>query len=90
MTDRTEPAPVAPARPTHDTHGQSIAAWAAVGVLLVGATVLAVAVVLLNIPLIVLGVVLLAAGPVVGIALARAGYGAGGAKDSFTNSVHHH
>ncbi|MCH8613109.1 HGxxPAAW family protein [Arsenicicoccus dermatophilus] len=90
MPDRPDSVPSVNERVTHDNHGQSMASWAAVGVLLLGAVILAIAVVLLNFWLMGLGVVLLALGPVVGIAMAKAGYGAGGAKDSFTNSPHHH
>lgn len=90
MSDRPDSAPSTNERITHDTHGQSIAAWAAVGVLLLGSIALAIGVVVLWWWLIIVGVVLLVAGPVVGIGLSKAGYGAGGAKDSFTNSPHHH
>ncbi|AKT51739.1 DUF6704 family protein [Arsenicicoccus sp. oral taxon 190] len=88
MEDRPQSAPSANERATHDAHGQSIAAWATVGVLLLGSLVLSVAVIFAHWVWIAVGALIVLAGPVVGIALSRAGYGAGGAKDSFTNSPH--
>ena len=38
---------------------------------------------------IIVGAVIVVAGPVLGSVLVKAGYGAGGPKDSFTNSPHH-
>ncbi|MTB73132.1 HGxxPAAW family protein [Arsenicicoccus cauae] len=90
IQDRPDSAPSANERVTHDTHGQSMAAWAAVGVLLLGAVVMSLAVVFANWFWIAVGALILAAGPIVGIGMAKAGYGAGGPKDRFTNSAHHH
>lgn len=71
----------------HDTHGQSIAAWSAVGVMLVGAIMAAIWCILWNPYLFWTGMFLMAiAGPVLGLVLSKMGYGAGGDKDSFTNS----
>lgn len=78
----------------HDTHGQSIAAWTAVGVMLIGAFVAAAVAIAAaagymdwNPFLFWLGMLVMAVvGPAVGIVMSKMGYGAGGAKDSFTNS----
>lgn len=71
----------------HDTHGQSIAAWAAVGVMLVGAIIAAIFCILWNPIIFWSGMALMVVvGPVLGLVLSKMGYGAGGEKDSFTNS----
>ena len=91
LEDRPDAPATAAEATAHDTHGQSIAAWAAVGVMLVGAVVAAVFCVLWNPVLFWLGMfVMVVAGPALGLVLSKMGYGAGGAKDSFTNSPHHH
>ncbi|MCG7321665.1 HGxxPAAW family protein [Arsenicicoccus bolidensis] len=89
IEDRPDAAPSANEQATHDTHGQSIAAWATVGVMLLGAVVTSLAVVFANWFWIIVGAVIVVAGPVLGSVLVKAGYGAGGPKDSFTNSPHH-
>jgi hypothetical protein len=62
----------------HDHHGQSVAAWAAVGILLVAAFVIALSFPLSNTPLLIIGLVLAVAGVVVGKVLSATGYGVGG------------
>ncbi|KGN42709.1 HGxxPAAW family protein [Knoellia aerolata] len=62
-----------------DGHGNSVAAWVMVGVLLVASAVMSVAVVLPSIPLFIGGVVLAVVGLVAGKVLALAGYGVDGA-----------
>ncbi len=59
----------------HDNHGQSVAAWTTVGILIVASLVLAIAVVLGNVALGVVGAVLVVAGLVAGRVLGLAGYG---------------
>ncbi len=60
----------------HEDHGHSVAAWTAVGILLVGSAVMALAVALATIPLFVVGAVICVAGVVAGKVLGMAGYGA--------------
>ncbi|MFW5471500.1 HGxxPAAW family protein [Knoellia sp. CPCC 206435] len=62
-----------------DDHGNSVAAWAMVGILLVGAAVMSLAVALGSIPMFVVGLVIAILGLVVGKVLALAGYGVDGA-----------
>jgi uncharacterized protein (DUF983 family) len=62
-----------------DDHGNSVAAWAMVGILLVGAAVMSLAVALASIWMFVAGVVVAIVGLVVGKVLALAGYGVEGA-----------
>ena len=62
-----------------DDHGNSVAAWAMVGILLVGAAVMSFAVALASIWMFVAGVVVSILGLVVGKVLALAGYGVEGA-----------
>ncbi len=60
----------------HEDHGHSVAAWTAVGILLVGSAVMALAVALATVPLFVVGAVICVAGVVAGKVLGMAGYGA--------------
>lgn len=60
----------------HDNHGNSVAAWTAVGVLIVAAIVMCAAVVWPNRGLFIAGVVLAVVGVVAGKVLAMAGFGA--------------
>ena len=62
-----------------DDHGNSVAAWAMVGILLVGAAVMSLAVALASTWMFVAGVVVAILGLVVGKVLALAGYGVDGA-----------
>jgi len=59
-------------------HGNSIAAWTAVGILLVGFTVMSVAVLVTSVALFVVGCVVAVLGAVAGKVLAMAGYGVDG------------
>lgn len=61
-----------------DDHGNSVAAWAMVGILLVGAAVMSLAVAVASIPMFVVGAVVAVIGLVVGKVLALAGYGVEG------------
>ena len=60
----------------HEDHGHSVAAWAAVGTLLVGTAVMSWAVVVVSVALFVVGAVICVIGVVVGKVLGMAGYGA--------------
>lgn len=64
----------------HDNHGNSLAAWVAVGILLVAFAVMCLAVAFPNVPMFIGGVVLGIVGVIVGKVLAMAGYGADGKK----------
>ncbi|KQU68520.1 MULTISPECIES: HGxxPAAW family protein [unclassified Phycicoccus] len=60
----------------HEDHGHSVAAWTAVGVLLVGTAVMALAVAIANVPLFFVGVGVCVVGVVLGKVLGMAGFGA--------------
>ena len=62
-----------------DDHGNSVAAWVMVGILLLATAVMCVAVAFPNVPLFIGGAVLVVVGLVVGKVLALAGYGVDGA-----------
>ncbi|MEO6020401.1 MAG: DUF6704 family protein [Knoellia sp.] len=62
-----------------DHHGQSLAAWVMVGIVLVAGAIMAVAFIFPNIPLIIGSVILMIVGLVVGKVLALAGHGVDGA-----------
>lgn len=66
----------------HDNHGQSVAAWTAVGILMVASVVMSWAVVISSSPLFVGGAVLALVGIIVGKVLAMAGFGVKKAVDS--------
>lgn len=59
----------------HDNHGQSVASWTAVGILLVASVVMSWAVVQASTGLFIVGAVLAVVGVVAGKVLAMAGYG---------------
>jgi multisubunit Na+/H+ antiporter MnhG subunit len=59
-----------------EDHGHSVAAWVAVGVILVGSAVAALAVVVTSTVLFVVGLVICVIGAVAGKVLSMAGYGA--------------
>jgi hypothetical protein len=61
-------------------HGNSVAAWAAVGVMLVATLVACVGFALANTTIFWVGVVLIPVGLLVGFVLKKAGYGVGGSK----------
>ena len=62
-----------------DGHGNSVAAWVMVGILLVASAVMSLAVMFPSVPLFIGGVVLGIVGLVAGKVLALAGYGVDGA-----------
>ncbi len=59
----------------HDSHGHSVAAWTAVGILLVASTVMSAAVLWPNVAVFVVGMVIAVIGVVAGKWLSMAGYG---------------
>lgn len=59
----------------HETHGKSVAAWTAVGIMLVAFALMCWAVWVVSTPLFIVGVVLLVVGGIAGKALAMAGFG---------------
>ncbi|MGN6610508.1 MAG: HGxxPAAW family protein [Angustibacter sp.] len=60
----------------HPSHGNTVAAWTAVGILLVAALVMSVGVILASVVVFVVGTVIGVLGIVAGKVLALAGYGA--------------
>ncbi len=64
--------------PDHDNHGQSPAAWTAVGIIMVGALVMAIAVVIGSVWLFVVGAVIAVLGAVSGRVLSAMGFGKSG------------
>ena len=60
----------------HDSHGNTIAAWTCVGLLMVAAFIMCLAVVLASVPVFVGGAVVAVVGLVAGKLLSLAGYGA--------------
>jgi hypothetical protein len=63
------------ADPTHDDHGNTLAAWTCVGLLILGSFVMCLAVVLASVPLFVVGGAVAVAAGVAGKVLQLAGYG---------------
>ena len=64
--------------PDHDSHGQSTAAWTAVGIIMVGALVMAIAVVIGSVWLFVVGAVIAVVGGISGKVLSAMGFGKSG------------
>lgn len=62
----------------HEDHGHSVAAWTAVGIILIGSAVAAVAVILPSLALGIVGAVVIVLGAIAGKVLSMAGYGANG------------
>ncbi len=62
----------------HDNHGQSLAAWVCVGILIVAFAIGSWAVVVVSAPLAIAAVVLLVVGLIAGKVLAAAGHGVAG------------
>ena len=60
----------------HSNHGNTIAAWTAVGVIMIGALISSFAVVFTSVTLFVVGIVVCVLGVVAGKVLSKAGYGA--------------
>ncbi|MEE1620157.1 DUF6704 family protein [Zafaria sp. Z1313] len=61
-------------------HGNSVAAWATVGVMMVGSVIACLGFALTLIPVLAVGVALIPVGLVLGGVLKKAGYGVGGSK----------
>ena len=59
----------------HEDHGHSVAAWTAVGIILLGSAIASVAVLLPNVLLGILGGVVIVAGAIAGKVMSMAGYG---------------
>ena len=66
----------------HSNHGNTIAAWTGVGVIIIGSLIMSFAVVLASVKLFVVGGVVCVLGVVAGKLLSRAGYGAKRPQDS--------
>jgi Flp pilus assembly protein TadB len=64
--------------PDHDTHGQSTAAWTAVGLCLLAALIMCIAVVIASVWIFVVGAVLAVIGGISGKVLSAMGFGASG------------
>jgi hypothetical protein len=64
--------------PDHDNHGQSVASWTAVGIVMVGALVMAIAVVIASTWLFVVGAVIAVLGGISGKVLSAMGFGKSG------------
>ena len=62
----------------HDHHGQSVAAWTAVGILLVAAALISLSFPLDSTPILIVGIALVVVGLVVGKVLAATGFGVAG------------
>lgn len=60
----------------HPSHGNTVAAWTAVGILLVAALVMSIGVILASVVVFVIGAVIGVLGIIAGKVLALAGYGA--------------
>ncbi len=65
-----------PIVPPHDSHGNSVAAWTAVGIIAVGFLLVAIAWVRSDIPLYLAGAVVIIAGAITGRILSAMGFGA--------------
>ncbi len=64
--------------PDHENHGQSLASWTAVGIVMTGALVMCIAVVIASVWLFVVGAVIAVAGAISGKVLSAMGFGASG------------
>ncbi|WP_237202632.1 HGxxPAAW family protein [Rothia endophytica] len=62
----------------HTNHGNTIASWAMLGIIIVGAIVAAVGFDIASTPIFVVGVAIMLIGLVAGLVLRAAGYGQGG------------
>jgi hypothetical protein len=72
----TGPAPRV--EPDHDHHGQSVASWTAVGIILVGCLLMSIAVAIAQTWLFVVGAVVVVVGCVAGKVLSAMGFGVSG------------
>jgi hypothetical protein len=59
----------------HEDHGHSVAAWTAVGIILVGSAIASVGVVVANVPISIVGGVVIVLGAIAGKVMSMAGYG---------------
>jgi hypothetical protein len=59
----------------HEDHGHSVAAWTAVGIILVGSAIASVGIVVANVPISVVGGVVIVIGAIAGKVMSMAGYG---------------
>jgi hypothetical protein len=64
--------------PDHDAHGQSLASWTCVGVIMVGALIMGIGVVVATVWVFVVGVVVVVLGAIAGKVLAAMGFGVSG------------
>ena len=64
--------------PDHENHGQSVAAWTAVGIIFVGSLIMSIAVVIASVWLFVVGAVIAVAGAISGKVLSAMGFGSSG------------
>jgi hypothetical protein len=80
MTDTQQPASgtAGTGSPVHHGHGSSIAAWTAVGVLILGALVVAIGVVASSWAVAIIGAVICVGGVITGKVLATMGFGIAG------------
>jgi len=62
----------------HDSHGGSVAAWTAVGLIMVGFLIMSIAVLVKSVPLFVVGAVVIVLGAIAGKVLAAMGFGVSG------------
>src|SRR5690348_3128591 len=62
----------------HDAHGQSLASWTAVGIIVFGVLIMAIAVIITTVWLFVVGVVIVVLGVVAGKVLSAMGFGVSG------------
>jgi hypothetical protein len=62
----------------HEAHGQSVASWTAVGLIMLGSLIMAIAVVVTTVWLFVVGAVVVVAGAVAGKVLSAMGFGVSG------------
>jgi len=62
----------------HSAHGQSLASWTAVAIIMLGALIMAIAVVITTVWLFVVGAVIVVLGAVAGKVLSAMGFGASG------------
>ena len=62
----------------HEAHGQSVASWTAVGIIVFGVLVMAIAVVITTVWLFVVGAVIVVLGAVAGKVLSAMGFGVSG------------
>ena len=64
--------------PDHDTHGQSVASWTAVGIMMLGFLIMSIAVVIATVWVFVLGAVVVVLGAIAGRLLSAMGFGVSG------------